>query len=78
MYFSGSTERSESPSDVDGPRRKKARTSFTNEQVAHLEHIYTTQRYLAASDRHDLARALHLTDQQVRLDVLNIVIISLQ
>ena len=62
----GSSERSVSPTDSEGePRRKKARTSFTNEQIQLLERIYTSQRYLASHNRTDIARMLNLSETQV-------------
>ena len=65
-----SSERSASPfddldSEVQEPSRKKARTTFTSEQLRGLESIFSTQRYLSASDRTTVARKLHLTDFQV-------------
>ncbi|XP_064630407.1 homeobox protein Hmx-like [Lineus longissimus] len=60
---------SETPSDgngEDGQRRKKSRTSFSAEQIAELERRFRTTKYLAPSDRGDLAEKLGLSDQQVK------------
>ena len=66
FIISGSSERSASPTDSeDGPRRKKARTSFSNEQIQMLERIYVSQRYLASNNRSDIARMLNLSETQV-------------
>ena len=51
--------------DSNKLKRKKARTAFSNEQLAYLENRYRCQRYLAASERNVLARQLGLKDQQV-------------
>ena len=59
--------RSSSTCDVESTsRRKKARTSFTGQQLRELETRYLTQRYIAAAERVALARRLGLADQQVR------------
>lgn len=52
-------------SDGEPSRKKKARTAFTNDQVTALEKKFRDQKYLAASERADLADQLKLTDQQV-------------
>ncbi|XP_071091218.1 homeobox protein ceh-30-like [Haliotis cracherodii] len=70
--YSTLSERSFTPSvsddDSDGEpsRKKKARTAFTNDQVTALEKKFRDQKYLAASERADLADQLKLTDQQVK------------
>ncbi|ESO96982.1 hypothetical protein LOTGIDRAFT_80212, partial [Lottia gigantea] len=47
-------------------RRKKARTAFSNDQIQKLEKRFREQKYLAASERSELADKLHLSDQQVK------------
>ncbi|KAK6174359.1 hypothetical protein SNE40_017653 [Patella caerulea] len=66
------TDRSLSPrsnisdDDLDGGRRKKARTAFSNDQIHKLEKRFQEQKYLAASERTELAEKLKLSDQQVK------------
>ncbi|XP_041369711.1 homeobox protein vent1-like [Gigantopelta aegis] len=72
--YSSITERSLTPTsdddahhvDRDTGRKKKARTAFTNSQIHALERRFLDQKYLAASERSDLASSLGLTDQQVK------------
>lgn len=48
------------------PRHKKPRTSFGREQIGLLEARFHEQKYLASSERAALARALHMSDAQVK------------
>ncbi|KAK4299718.1 hypothetical protein Pmani_028023 [Petrolisthes manimaculis] len=48
------------------PKRKKPRTSFTRVQVNELEKRFNKQKYLASSERAQLAKQLNMTDAQVK------------
>ncbi|KAL3315744.1 T-cell leukemia homeobox protein 1 [Cichlidogyrus casuarinus] len=48
------------------PKRKKPRTSFSRHQVIELEKRFHRQKYLASSERIDLAKHLKMTDAQVK------------
>ncbi|CAG7824452.1 unnamed protein product [Allacma fusca] len=48
------------------PKRKKPRTSFTRLQIAELEKRFHKQKYLASAERASLAKALKMTDAQVK------------
>ncbi|GAA6087173.1 barH-like homeobox 1a [Tachysurus ichikawai] len=55
----------ESPSSrLKKPR--KARTAFTDHQLAQLERSFERQKYLSVQDRMELAASLNLTDTQVK------------
>ncbi|KAG9261922.1 barH-like 1 homeobox protein [Astyanax mexicanus] len=55
----------ESPSSrLKKPR--KARTAFTDHQLAELERSFARQKYLSVQDRMELAASLNLTDTQVK------------
>uniref|UniRef100_A0A672ZSK7 T cell leukemia homeobox 1 n=1 Tax=Sphaeramia orbicularis TaxID=375764 RepID=A0A672ZSK7_9TELE len=47
-------------------RRKKPRTSFTRLQICELEKRFHRQKYLASAERAALAKALKMTDAQVK------------
>ncbi|XP_045467130.1 brain-specific homeobox protein homolog [Harmonia axyridis] len=47
-------------------RRRKARTVFTDQQLAGLEKRFSVQRYLSTPERVELANALSLTETQVK------------
>ncbi|XP_014666408.1 PREDICTED: homeobox protein MSH-B-like isoform X2 [Priapulus caudatus] len=47
-------------------KRKKPRTSFTNDQIYELEKKFRLQKYLAAAERSEFADKLKLTDTQVK------------
>ncbi|XP_044764371.1 brain-specific homeobox protein homolog [Coccinella septempunctata] len=47
-------------------RRRKARTVFTDQQLAGLEKRFSVQRYLSTPERVELAGALSLTETQVK------------
>ncbi|CAH1257638.1 LBX1 [Branchiostoma lanceolatum] len=66
--YSSYTPDSDSPGLDRVPSResKKLRTAFSNHQVHELEKRFSTQKYLSASDREELAQALDLTDAQVK------------
>lgn len=51
----------------DKPRRKRSRASFSHGQVYELERRFRHQRYLSGPERADLARALKLTETQVKI-----------
>ncbi|XP_069711054.1 T-cell leukemia homeobox protein 2 [Phaenicophaeus curvirostris] len=48
------------------PKRKKPRTSFSRVQVCELEKRFHRQKYLASAERATLAKALKMTDAQVK------------
>lgn len=48
------------------PKRKKPRTSFTRTQICELEKRFHGQKYLASTERAGLAKALKMTDAQVK------------
>ncbi|KAL4639967.1 T-cell leukemia homeobox protein 1-like isoform X1 [Arapaima gigas] len=48
------------------PRRKKPRTSFSRQQICELEKRFHRQKYLASAERADFAKALRMTDGQVK------------
>lgn len=48
------------------PKRKKPRTSFTRIQICELEKRFHKQKYLASAERASLAKALKMTDAQVK------------
>ncbi|XP_066510117.1 barH-like 1 homeobox protein [Hoplias malabaricus] len=45
---------------------RKARTAFTDHQLAELERSFARQKYLSVQDRMELAASLNLTDTQVK------------
>ncbi|NP_001158453.1 T-cell leukemia homeobox protein [Saccoglossus kowalevskii] len=48
------------------PKRKKPRTSFSRLQICELEKRFHRQKYLASAERAALAKALKMTDAQVK------------
>jgi hypothetical protein len=48
------------------PKRKKPRTSFSRLQIVELEKRFHRQKYLASAERSALAKALKMTDAQVK------------
>ncbi|XP_066488289.1 T-cell leukemia homeobox protein 2 [Tiliqua scincoides] len=48
------------------PKRKKPRTSFSRAQICELERRFHRQKYLASAERAALAKALRMTDAQVK------------
>ncbi|XP_076439113.1 uncharacterized protein LOC143277983 [Babylonia areolata] len=56
-----------SSSSQDKPRRKRSRASFSHGQVYELERRFRHQRYLSGPERAELARALKLTETQVKI-----------
>uniref|UniRef100_A0A8C9TIC7 T cell leukemia homeobox 1 n=1 Tax=Scleropages formosus TaxID=113540 RepID=A0A8C9TIC7_SCLFO len=48
------------------PKKKKPRTSFTRLQVCELEKRFHRQKYLSSAERAALAKALRMTDGQVK------------
>jgi len=51
-------------------RRRKARTVFSDQQLAGLERRFEAQRYLSTPERVELATALNLSETQVRYFIL--------
>ncbi|XP_030635062.1 homeobox protein HMX1-like [Chanos chanos] len=60
-------ERSESDKSEKSVRKKKTRTVFSRSQVFQLESTFDFKRYLSSSERAGLAKALHLTETQVKI-----------
>ncbi|CAK9299142.1 unnamed protein product [Gordionus sp. m RMFG-2023] len=48
------------------PKRKKPRTSFTRVQICELEKRFIRQKYLASSERANMAHSLKMSDAQVK------------
>uniref|UniRef100_A0A6I8SEC8 T cell leukemia, homeobox 2 n=1 Tax=Xenopus tropicalis TaxID=8364 RepID=A0A6I8SEC8_XENTR len=48
------------------PKRKKPRTSFSRLQICELEKRFHRQKYLASAERVSLAKALRMSDSQVK------------
>ncbi|CAB4060853.1 TLX3 [Lepeophtheirus salmonis] len=48
------------------PKRKKPRTSFSRLQICELEKRFHKQKYLASTERANLAKGLKMTDAQVK------------
>ncbi|XP_071503415.1 uncharacterized protein [Diadema setosum] len=48
-------------------RKKRSRAAFSHAQVFELERRFSHQRYLSGPERADLAAALKLTEQQVKI-----------
>ncbi|XP_042579987.1 barH-like 1 homeobox protein [Cyprinus carpio] len=59
-----SSSRDSSSSRLKKPR--KARTAFSDHQLAQLERSFERQKYLSVQDRMELAASLNLTDTQVK------------
>ncbi|XP_036407468.1 T-cell leukemia homeobox protein 1-like [Megalops cyprinoides] len=59
--FSGHPYQNRTP-----PKKKKPRTSFTRLQICELEKRFHRQKYLASTERASLAKALKMTDAQVK------------
>ena len=55
-----------SSSAHEGKKHRKARTAFTDEQLAKLEENFERHKYLSVQDRLDLAASLELSDTQVK------------
>ena len=52
-------------SDSDDKKCKKARTTFTGKQIFELEKKFEIKKYLASSERAELANTLNVTETQV-------------
>ena len=52
--------------DADSLEGPKLRTTFSSEQVFHLEMKFEKQKYLSARERIELSKKLKLSDNQVR------------
>ena len=55
-----------SASGSDDKKSKKARTTFTGKQIFELEKKFEVKKYLASSERAELATTLNVTETQVR------------
>ncbi|KXJ08076.1 homeobox protein pnx [Exaiptasia diaphana] len=70
------TEQSASEQDVDDDstyehktlltKSRRRRTAFTSSQLKSLEEKFQEKKYLTISERNSLAKAMHLTDTQVK------------
>ncbi|KAK8399997.1 hypothetical protein O3P69_002996 [Scylla paramamosain] len=49
------------------PRKKRCRAAFSHAQVFELERRFAHQRYLSGPERAEMAQALKLTEQQVKI-----------
>ncbi|XP_070540891.1 homeobox protein zampogna-like [Ptychodera flava] len=56
-----------SSSSSSKQRKKRSRAAFSHAQVFELERRFNHQRYLSGPERADLAAALKLTEQQVKI-----------
>lgn len=56
----------DSPHQARLKKPRKARTAFTDHQLAQLERSFERQKYLSVQDRMELAASLNLTDTQVK------------
>ncbi|XP_019615837.1 PREDICTED: barH-like 1 homeobox protein [Branchiostoma belcheri] len=56
----------DSPHHLKPKKPRKARTAFTDHQLAQLERSFERQKYLSVQDRMELAASLNLTDTQVK------------
>ena len=54
------------PKALDLDRPKRARTTFSRDQLDRLESEFTANQYLVGRERSQLARALGLSETQVR------------
>ncbi|KAJ7340065.1 hypothetical protein OS493_002788 [Desmophyllum pertusum] len=61
----GKSEGGEEPGPVY-VRSSKSRSSFSVEQVLHLERVFERQKYLGSRDRQRLAEQLQMTETQVK------------
>ncbi|XP_028391568.1 homeobox protein koza-like [Dendronephthya gigantea] len=52
---------------VEGKKKKKARTTFTGRQIWELENTFKEKKYLTSSERNELAELLNVTDCQVKI-----------
>ncbi|CAD6191005.1 unnamed protein product [Caenorhabditis auriculariae] len=55
------------PSDDSRKKKKKARTTFSGQQVYELEKQFETKKYLSSAERSELARRLGVTETQVKI-----------
>lgn len=56
-----------STTGANAPRKKRSRAAFSHAQVYELERRFRHQRYLSGPERGDLAAALKLTEQQIKI-----------
>lgn len=61
------TQKTQKSSNAQKPRKKRSRAAFSHAQVFELERRFRHQRYLSGPERADLAQALKLTEQQVKI-----------
>ena len=54
------------PKALDLDRPKRARTTFSPEQLYHLEREFHRNQYLVGKERTELAKTLRLSETQVR------------
>lgn len=61
----GTTKELVFPKALDLDRPKRARTTFSAEQLYHLEREFNRNQYLVGKERTDLAQQLQLSETQV-------------
>ena len=52
---------------TDGHKKKRTRAAFTQTQISALERRFQRQKYLSGNERADFARALNLTETQIKI-----------
>ncbi|BHF59134.1 homeobox protein [Sparganum proliferum] len=65
--YSGNDDNKQASEEQSDSRKKRARVSFSNEQVMELERRFYRQRYLSSAERSELARTLDLSETQVKI-----------
>uniref|UniRef100_A0A3B4FBG1 Ventral homeobox n=1 Tax=Pundamilia nyererei TaxID=303518 RepID=A0A3B4FBG1_9CICH len=53
-------------SEGEATQQRRLRTKFTSEQVSKLEHTFSKQKYLGATQRRKIAEELNLSETQVK------------
>ena len=61
------TAASKQENQLDGKKKKKARTTFTGRQIWELENTFKEKKYLTSTERNELAELLNVTDCQVKI-----------
>ncbi|XP_039900668.1 ventral expressed homeobox [Simochromis diagramma] len=63
---SGSESEVGDDSEGEATQQRRLRTKFTSEQVSKLEHTFSKQKYLGATQRRKIAEELNLSETQVK------------
>ena len=58
------------PKALDLDRPKRARTTFSREQLQELEAVFTSNQYLVGRERSLVSRKLQLSETQVCIETL--------